>query len=97
MTDRHNEHHDHPPREPEHYHHPNEEGSTWKPKWINRRTVIFTALTFCALTVVYCLWKGEDTKIAETAITMSYFLAGSIIGSYVFGAAYENVGISKKR
>jgi len=61
------------------------------PSWKNRRRVILATLLFCALTVGYVLWKGDDTKIGETAITMSFFLAGSTVGGYVFGAAWENV------
>ena len=46
--------------------------------------------------VIYVLIKGQDTQIGSTAITMSFILAGSVIGSYVFGAAYESVGMKKK-
>ena len=65
------------------------------PTWKNRRRVIFGSLIFCMLTVCYVLWQGDDTKIGETAITMSFILAGSVIGGYVFGAAYENIGMKK--
>jgi len=64
------------------------------PTWKNRRRVIFGSLFFCALTVICVLIRGNDTKIAETAITMSFFMAMSVIGSYVFGAVWQDVKIN---
>lgn len=58
--------------------------------WKNRRRVIFGTLLFCMLSVGYVLYKGEDLKIYETTITMSFILAGSVIGSYVFGATWDD-------
>ena len=72
-----------------------------KPSWKNRRRVIFGSLLFCALVWVYVLGSpliGVTLieKIAEVALTMSAFLAGSVIGSYVFGAVWSDVGMKKK-
>ena len=72
-----------------------------KPSWKNRRRVIFWSLIFCVATWVWILgssmWGVEIAdKIAETALTMSAFLAGSVIGGYVFGATWETVGMNKK-
>ncbi len=73
-----------------------------KPSWKNRRRVIFWCLIFCMLVWVWILsspiWGVIIAeKIAETALTMSGFLAGSVIGSYVFGATYCDVGMAKAR
>jgi len=73
-----------------------------KPSWKNRRRVIFWTLILCAAVWIWILvgvpiWGFEIAeKIAETALTMSGFLAGSVIGGYVFGATWESVGMSKK-
>ena len=73
-----------------------------KPSWKNRRRVIFWSLILCAATWAWILvgmpiWGFEIAEsIAETALTMSGFLAGSVIGGYVFGATWESVGMSKK-
>ena len=72
-----------------------------KPSWKNRRRVIFCSLVFCALVWVYVLGSPLLNitlmeKIAEVALTMSAFLAGSVIGSYVFGAVWSDVGMKKK-
>ena len=73
------------------------EDGEFKPSWKNRRRVIFGALFFCAGVVLYVLWEGTDSRVNETAITMSFFLAGSIIGSYVFSSTWESIGISKSQ
>jgi hypothetical protein len=69
---------------------PSEDRNQDKPSWTVRRRIIFSTLLFCVLTVGYCLYKAEDLKIYETAITMSFILAGSTIGSYVFGAVWDD-------
>lgn len=73
-----------------------------KPTWKNRRRVIFTTLLFCAGIWIFILLAPTFgitviPKIAEVMITISGFLAGSVIGGYVFGATWESVGMSKKR
>ena len=73
-----------------------------KPSWKNRRRVIFWSLILCSACWMWILvgmpiWGFTIAeKIAETALTMSGFLAGSVIGGYVFGATWESVGMSKK-
>ena len=62
-----------------------------EPSWKNRRRVIFGTLIFCASVIAFVLFKGEDTTIADTAITMAFITAGSVVGSYVFGATYQDV------
>ena len=62
-----------------------------EPSWKYRRRVIFGTLLFCALTIGYVLWNGDDTKIGETAITMAFITASSVVGGYVFGATYETI------
>lgn len=61
-----------------------------KPSWTIRRRIIYSTLLFCMLIVTYSLYQGEDKKIFETGITMSFILAGSVIGSYIFGAAWSD-------
>lgn len=63
----------------------------YKPKWENRQKVIFGSLIFCACVVIYLLIFGEDTKLHETIATWAFILAGGVIGTYVFGATWEDV------
>ena len=72
-----------------------------KPSWENRRKVIFGSLLFCMAVWIYVLGAPifEVTisdKIADVALTMTAFLAGSVIGGYVFGAVWQDVGMIKK-
>lgn len=63
-----------------------DDGPTWK----NRRRVIFLTLVFCAGIVLYLTLYGKDTRLHETIANGCLLLAASVIGSYVFGSAYEN-------
>jgi hypothetical protein len=58
--------------------------------WKIRRRIITGTLLFCAATVSYIVFKGTDSHINETIVTSAFALAGMVIGSYVFGAVYED-------
>ena len=61
-----------------------------KPSWRVRRRIIYATLTFCATTVGWLVVTMPDTRLAETLATGAMLLAGSVIGSYVFGAAWDD-------
>ncbi|WP_330178414.1 hypothetical protein [Candidatus Vondammii sp. HM_W22] len=46
-------------------------------------------LLLCAFVVVYLLFQGDDTRLNETLANGAFFLAGSVIGAYVFGATWD--------
>lgn len=58
--------------------------------WGKRRRLIYLILLFCAGVVVYVLSRELDLRIYETALLSAFALAGATIGSYVFGAAYDD-------
>ena len=58
--------------------------------WANRRRVVWATLLFCAGVMVYSLGWGRDTALFETAVTMSFLTGTATVGSYAFGAAWEN-------
>lgn len=61
-----------------------------RPSWTIRRRIIIGALLFCAGVIFYLTLWGEDVRLHET-IALSAFGAGMmIIGSYVFGAAWDD-------
>ena len=62
----------------------------YKPIWKNRRRVIFGSLIFCAGMVAYLAAMGDDSRLNETIVMGSFILAGLVIGSYVFGAAWDD-------
>lgn len=63
------------------------------PSWKNRRRTIFCSLFFCACCVIYIMLGGEDTRINESIVLGCFGLAGSIIGFYVGGAAWEDISL----
>jgi hypothetical protein len=63
----------------------------YKPIWKNRRRVIFTTLIFCAAIITYLTGWGEDNRLNETIVQFSFILGMAVVGSYVFGSAWEDV------
>lgn len=61
-----------------------------RPSWRVRRRIITATLLFCALEVGYLTLYGKDTKLHEAIVTGAFLLAGSVIGSYVFGAVWDD-------
>jgi len=61
-----------------------------EPDWRVRRTIIIATLFFCAGEIVYLTAWGEDTDLASTIANGVLILAGSVIASYVFGAAWDS-------
>ena len=58
-------------------------------EWKRRRRIIYAALIFCALEVAYLTVLGTDSALNATIVTSLILLAGSIIGTYVFGAVFS--------
>lgn len=65
--------------------------------WKVRRRIIVCTLIFCALIIFYCVHKGGDSRVLETAVSSAFLLAGMVIGSYVFGAVWQDVSKSTKK
>lgn len=66
---------------------------TYRPIWKNRRRVIFGTLTFCAFGITYLGAWGEDTRVNETIAIGLLLLAAAVIGSYVFGAVWDDKNV----
>lgn len=58
--------------------------------WRNRRLIIRTTLVFCAVEIIYITLFGKDNSLNESIATGAFVLAGSVIGSYVFGATWDD-------
>lgn len=58
--------------------------------WKNRRRVIFSTLLYCAGMVGYLAIRGEDTSLNGDIASGLIILAGTVIGSYVFGAVWDD-------
>jgi hypothetical protein len=66
------------------------EDTRHQPAWVMRRRIILTTLLYCALASAYIIFKGTDSRVYETVIMSSFGLAGMVIGSYVFGAVWDD-------
>jgi len=64
----------------------NVEGSSWNV----RRKIIVISLIYAAIVVGYLTLYGDDNRLHESIATSMVLFAGSIIGSYVFGAVWED-------
>jgi hypothetical protein len=73
--------------------------SEYRPVWENRRKVIFGSLYFCALVEIMLLamaWFGvESSAMLVTIAGANKFLATAVIGSYVWGATWEDISLWK--
>lgn len=72
--------------------HTNQPGS-----WRIRRRFMFVIMAFCMGTICYCLWMGNDTEVAQTAVSMAFLIIGTTVASYVFGAAWQDINMSYKK
>lgn len=61
-----------------------------KEKWSIRRRIVNTTLLFCACCVSYIMFNGEDTELNQSIANGLILLAGSVIGSYVFGSVWDD-------
>ena len=64
--------------------------------WGTRRIIIMLTLVFCASWVTHIVLFGEDTRVNETVILGCFGLAGAVIGSYVFGAVWDDKNRNNK-
>lgn len=59
--------------------------------WKKRRRVMYLALLFIAGTVQEILLTGADTSVNQQAIVALIAAGAAVIGSYVFGATWEDI------
>ena len=57
---------------------------------------MLAALAFSASVISYCIYTGVDTEVNQTAVSMGFITIISIVGSYVFGATWDDKNIYKK-
>lgn len=62
-----------------------------RPSWKTRRLIIIVALLFCAFNITWTNIVGGDVSIATALI----YAATGIIGTYVFGAAWDDNNFMK--
>lgn len=67
----------------------------YRPSWRIRRRVVALTLLFCAGEIVYLTGWAGDTDLAKTIASGILILAGSVIGSYVFGATWDDSNVMR--
>lgn len=69
----------------------------YRPVWENRRKVIFGSLFFCALVEIVLIataWAGvESSALLVTIAGGNRLMATAVVGSYVWGAAWEDISL----
>ena len=61
-----------------------------KERWKIRRRIVNITLAFCASSILYLMIKGEDTQLHQSIANGLILLAGSVIGSYIFGSTWDD-------
>lgn len=65
--------------------------------WKHRRRIIYATLVYCAAAVIWMIERHpESSLVAQVAIAL-VGLAGAVIGSYVFGAVWDDLNARKQR
>jgi|TARA_Y100000289_G_C3923601_1_gene151936 hypothetical protein len=59
-------------------------------RWKIRRNIVNLTLTFSALSITYLMLKGNDTQLHQAIANGLILLSGSVIGSYIFGATWDD-------
>ncbi len=59
--------------------------------WRARRSFLFAVNALCFVVIFYALFKGLDTRTSETAVSMAFTTIIASVGSYVFGATWEDI------
>lgn len=67
-----------------------------KPSWEVRRRIIIATLVFCAFCVTYIMIWGDQRPVMEVIVFSAFGLALSVIGSYIFGAVWDDKNIMKE-
>lgn len=75
-------------------------GSDWKVSppansWRVRRLFMFAVILFCMTCVGWVLWKELTSAIADTVVAMSFTVIMGTMGSYVFGAIWDDSNVRK--
>lgn len=64
-------------------------------QWAKRRRFMYVVSAFLMIVVGYALIRDLESAVAEAAVTMSIIGLLGIVGSYVFGAAWQDVSHMK--
>lgn len=58
--------------------------------WKHRRRIIYATLIYCAVAVPVLVERHPDSALAAQAVLALIGLAATVIGTYVFGATWDD-------
>lgn len=64
----------------------------FRSSWTIRRRIIIAVLLWCGGMVTYLSVFGRPISLSETTVNGCLLLMASVIGSYVFGAVWDDKG-----
>lgn len=67
-----------------------------KPSWTIRRRIVIATLLFCAFCVTYIMVIPGGKPVHEMIVMSCFGLALSVIGSYIFGAVWDDKNVMKE-
>ena len=67
-----------------------DKGRTPPGTWTRRRRIIYATLLFCAAMVVVLTERHPNAPLVAQTVLALIGLAGAVIGSYVFGAVWDD-------
>lgn len=67
-----------------------------RPPWKVRRRIVNLTLLFCAACVLWIMVRGDDRGVNEVIVVSAFGLAFSVIGSYIFGAVWDDKNVMEK-
>lgn len=67
------------------------------PSWKHRRRIVYAALIYCAVALAYIIYDGTDTALYAQVALGLLGLAATIIGTYVFGAVWDDKNVMAAR
>lgn len=63
--------------------------------WKMRRRFMWAVTLFCMYCITHVMWDGRDTRVNETIVMAAFLCMGGIVGSYVFGAAWQDINFKR--
>lgn len=65
--------------------------------WKNRRRFMWIISIFCMYCIDYVMRFGADSRVNDTIIMAAFFCLASIVGAYVFGAAWQDINFKQAK
>lgn len=66
-------------------------------EWKRRRRIIHATLSYCALAVPALTVWSPDSNLTHQTVLALIGLSGAVIGSYVFGAVFDDANARKSQ